>query len=63
MKEVKTDIRSVKTDLAAIRADLGYLKGRLENLPTTWVMVTTLLGSQAALLAFAFMLLRYMAPK
>lgn len=63
VKDVKADIRTVKTDLAAIRADLGYLKGRLENLPTTWVMVTTLLGSQAALLAFSFMLLRYMAVK
>ncbi len=63
MKELKADLRAVKTDISAMRSDLGYLKGRLENLPTTWTMVTTLLGSQAALLAFAFMLLRYMAPK
>jgi len=63
MKEVKADLQTVKTDLAAIRADLGYLKGRMENLPTTWVMLTTLLGSQAALLAFAFMLMRYLVPK
>ena len=63
LKDVKADMRTVKADLATIRADLGYLKGRLENLPTTWVMVTTLMASQAALLAFAFMLLRYMAVK
>jgi len=63
MKEVKADLRTVKTDLAAIRADLGYLKGRMENLPTTWVMLTTLMGSQAALLVFAFMLMRYLVPK
>ena len=63
MKEVKADLRAVKTDLSAIRSDLGYLKGRMENLPTTWQMVTVLMTSQAALLAFAFALLKYMAPK
>ena len=32
-----------------IRTDLAFIRGRLENLPSTWVMPTGIIGGQIAL--------------
>jgi hypothetical protein len=55
MKELKADMKTVVTDLA-------YLRGRVENLPTTWVLLTSITASQAALLGFTFAMLRFLMP-
>lgn len=58
MKELKADVR----ELGSLRQDLAYLRGRVEHLPATWVLLTSITASQAALLGFTFALLRFLTP-
>jgi hypothetical protein len=62
VKELKTDMKTVVKDLGSLRQDLAYLRGRVEQLPTTWVLLTSITASQAALLGFTFAMLRFFAP-
>jgi septal ring factor EnvC (AmiA/AmiB activator) len=62
MKELKADVKTVVRDLGTLRQDLAYLRGRVENLPTTWVLLTSITASQAALLGFTFAMLRLFMP-
>ena len=55
-------MKEVKADLKVLRTDVAYLKGRIEQLPTTWVMLTAILGSMVALLGFTFVVLRHALP-
>jgi len=56
---LEDDVKELRADMKVVRADLAWLKGRIEQLPTTWVLVTTIAASQAALLGFTFAILRY----
>ena len=49
MKAIRADLNSIRADQAAIRSDLGYVRGRIEQLPSTWVMLTGIIGGQIAL--------------
>lgn len=49
VKSIRGDLASIRTDQASIRADLAYIRGRLESLPTTWAMLTGIIGGQVAL--------------
>jgi hypothetical protein len=55
---VDDDLKEVRADMKAVLGDLGYLRGRAEHTPTTWVMVNTLLASQATLLGLVFAMLK-----
>ena len=46
---LEDDAKELRTDMKRVLADLGYIKGRIEQLPSTWVMITGLIGSQIAL--------------
>jgi hypothetical protein len=59
---IEDDVKELKADVKALRADGAWLKGRLEQLPTTWVMLTAIVGSMVALLGFTFVLLRFALP-
>ena len=48
-------------EIGNLRHDLAYLRGRLEHMPTTWTLITTITASQPALLGFTFAMLRYLA--
>jgi hypothetical protein len=63
VKELKADVKSLRADLTAVRLDVAWLNGRVEQLPTTWVMLTSIVGSMVALLGFTFIVLRYAIPQ
>jgi hypothetical protein len=57
---VEEDVKDLRTDMKAVVQTLAYLRGRVEHLPTTWVLVTSIAASQAALLGFTFAMLRFL---
>jgi hypothetical protein len=59
---LEDDMKEVRADLKLAIKDLAYLRGRIEHLPTTWVLVTSIAASQAALLGFTFTMLRFFSP-
>lgn len=59
---LEDDMKEVRADLKLAIKDLAYLRGRIEHLPTTWVLVTSIAASQAALLGFTFTVLRFFNP-
>ena len=62
LTRVEEDVRELKADVKSVLKDLAYLRGRVEHLPTTWMLVTTITTSQAALLGFTFAMLRFFGP-
>lgn len=52
-------MKSVDDRLRKVEIDLGEMKGRVTRLPSTWAMVTTLLGGQIAFVAAIFAILRF----
>lgn len=58
---LEDDMKEVRADLKLAIKDLAYLRGRIEHLPT-WVLVTSIAASQAALLGFTFTMLRFFSP-
>ena len=59
---LEEDVQELKTDVKTVVRDLAYLRGRMEQLPTTWVLLTSITASQAALLGFTFAMLRFFTP-
>jgi hypothetical protein len=59
---LEEDMKEIKADVKAVVKDLAYLRGRVEHLPTTWVLLTSITASQAALLGFTFAMLRFLMP-
>jgi hypothetical protein len=49
LERLEEDCRLMRADLSATRSDTAYIRGRIESLPTTWQMVTTLLAGNVAL--------------
>ena len=59
---LEEDVKELKADVKTVVKDLAYLRGRVENLPTTRVLLTSVAASQVALLGFTFTMLRFLAP-
>lgn len=55
---LEADVAEMKADMKTALRDLSYLRGRLEQLPTTWAMVTTIIGGQIALAGILIAALR-----
>jgi hypothetical protein len=49
VERLENESREFRDDLRQIRTDLAFIRGRLENLPSTWVMLTGIIGGQIAL--------------
>ena len=49
VKSIRPELSAIRSDQALMRADLAYIRGRLEMLPTTWAMLTGIIGGQIAL--------------
>jgi hypothetical protein len=49
---LEADFHEIMGQLTAIRADLAEVKGRVTHLPSTWAMVTTMIGGQITLAGF-----------
>lgn len=46
---IETLLRVIDDRLRKFEVDAGEMKGRLSGLPSTWAMVTTVIGAQVAL--------------
>ncbi len=57
---LEEDMRELRSDMRSVGRDVSYVRGRVEHLPTTWVMVTTMAASQAALLGLVFAMLKFL---
>jgi hypothetical protein len=57
---VEEDVKDLRADMKSVVQNVSYLRGRVEQLPTTWVLVTSIAASQAALLCFTFAMLRFL---
>jgi hypothetical protein len=55
LRRVEIEVERVRN----VQIDLAELKGRITNLPSTWAMVTTILGGQVAFAAVFLALLRF----
>jgi hypothetical protein len=51
--ELKADMAGLRTEMraemAGLRTEVAYLKGRIEQLPSTWQMITGIIAGQVAL--------------
>lgn len=56
------DITAIRSDFAGLKADVARVEGRLSQLPTTWGIITALLGTWGAGAAIVFTLLRFAKP-
>jgi hypothetical protein len=54
MERLEADARELRTDMRSTREDISYMKGRLEHLPTTWAMLTAVIGGQAVFAGVVF---------
>ena len=57
---LEEDVKDLRTDMKSVVRDLAYLRGRMEHLPTTWILVTTMAASRAALLGLVFAMLKFL---
>jgi hypothetical protein len=55
---IETLLRGVDDRLRNVETDIAELKGRVANLPSTWAMVTTMLGGQITLAGFLIAIIR-----
>lgn len=55
---IETLLRGVDDRLRKVETDIAELKGRVANLPSTWAMVTTMLGGQITLAGFLIAIIR-----
>ncbi|HYH20075.1 MAG TPA: hypothetical protein VD995_15795 [Azospirillum sp.] len=58
-RELGSDRTNVCGDLGSVRGDLARLDGRVSQLPTTWQLLTGVVG----IIAFVFLLLRVGLPR
>lgn len=58
VKEIKADVKGMAKDQQALRADIAEIKGRLSQMPTTFQMVTWLVGVAMGLVALVFTVAR-----
>jgi hypothetical protein len=59
---LEDDMKEVKVDLKALRVDVAEMKGKISALPTTWQIAIWFFGANAALLACAASLAKFMKP-
>jgi hypothetical protein len=57
---LEDDVKDRRTDMKSVARDVAYLRGKVEHLPTTWVLVTTMAASQAALLGLVFAMIKFL---
>ena len=42
-------MKELRDDMKQLRVDTAYIRGKLEHLPSTWVMLAAIIGGQAVL--------------
>ena len=59
---LEDDVKELRHDVKQMQADLAYLRGRVEQFPTTFTLVMAITTSQVTLLGFTFALLKFVVP-
>jgi hypothetical protein len=62
LARLEDEFRMMRSDLSATRATCEYIRGRLESLPTTWQMVSTVLAGNVGLAGVLFAAVKLFAP-
>ncbi len=59
--EISANLRNcaTRTEVAELQRDVAYIKGRLENIPSAWQMITYIMGSQVVLAGLLFTALKF----
>lgn len=55
---IETLLKGIDERVRAVELELRESKGRMSNLPTTWAMIVTVIGGQAALATLLFSALK-----
>jgi uncharacterized coiled-coil protein SlyX len=55
---IETLLRGLDDRLRKVESDIAELRGRVANLPSTWAMITTMLGGQVTLAGFLIAIVR-----
>lgn len=58
---LEDDVKDLRSDMKTAVRDLSFMRGRLEHLPTTWVLIGTIAASQVTLLGFVFAMLKFLS--
>jgi chromosome condensin MukBEF ATPase and DNA-binding subunit MukB len=58
LPRIEALLRAVDDRLRKVEIDLAEIRGRIANLPSTWAMITTMLGGQVAFAAAILVILR-----
>jgi len=59
---LESEMKELRDDMKQLRVDTAYIRGKLEHLPSTWVMLTGIIGGQVALAGLLFAASRLLAP-
>jgi hypothetical protein len=59
LPRIEALLKSIDDRLRNVEIGLAELRGRMVNLPSTWAMLTTMLGGQVAFAAVIFAMLRF----
>jgi septal ring factor EnvC (AmiA/AmiB activator) len=63
LPRIETLLASVDDRLRKAEIDLAEIKGRIAHLPSTWAMITTMLGGQVAFAAAILAILRIVGSR
>ena len=62
-RRLETLLRSTDDRVRRLEVDVAELKGRIVNLPTTWAMITTMIGGQITLAGLVLVILKAFATR
>nr|WP_294576870.1 hypothetical protein [uncultured Rhodopila sp.] len=57
---LEDDVEDLRSDMKIVVRDLSFRCGRLEHVPTTWVLIGTIAASQVMLSGFVFAMLTFL---
>jgi hypothetical protein len=58
---METRLTKLEDDVHAMRLDMAYIRGRLENLPSSWQMIGTVLAGNIGLAGVLLAAIRLMS--
>ncbi len=59
VRDIKGILRSSDSRLTGIEVGIAELRGRMQNLPTAWLMLTAIIGGQMTLVGLLYAAMRF----
>ena len=63
VEEIRAELKAMRGEITQLRLDVAEMKGRLQNIPTSFQLIYMQSAFVAAIFAVAFALLRYAPPQ